>query len=111
MRLLTRSILNIKQESRRLGVPRIYISANSGARIGLAEEVKALFRVAWEDPDEPEKVKKMLFPRMTFGKFKAGNNVLIIGLFGRFLQSSPYCRINWRKGKYLCKHEIKKLLN
>lgn len=45
------------KESRRLGVPRIYISANSGARIGLAEEVKALFKVAWEDPDEPEKVR------------------------------------------------------
>lgn len=37
-------------------IPRIYIAANSGARIGLAEEIKHLFRVAWEDPSEPDKV-------------------------------------------------------
>jgi len=35
-----------------LGLPRIYISANSGARIGLAEEVKSLFKVAWCDPKD-----------------------------------------------------------
>ena len=38
-------------------LPRVYISANSGARIGMAEEVKHLFRVAWEDPEDPDKVK------------------------------------------------------
>ncbi|XP_012247167.1 acetyl-CoA carboxylase isoform X3 [Bombus impatiens] len=43
------------ERARQLGIPRIYFSANSGARIGLAEEVKALFRIAWEDEDEPEK--------------------------------------------------------
>ena len=42
--------------SRRLGLPRFYISANSGARIGLAEEIKALFKVAWEDNNDFEKV-------------------------------------------------------
>ncbi|XP_063700172.1 acetyl-CoA carboxylase isoform X3 [Culicoides brevitarsis] len=42
-------------------VPRIYLSCNSGARIGLAEEVKALFRVAWEDQDEPEKGFKYIY--------------------------------------------------
>lgn len=45
------------KEARRLKIPRIYISANSGARIGLAEEVKSLFRVAWVDPEEPDKVR------------------------------------------------------
>lgn len=44
------------KEARRLKIPRVYISANSGARIGLAKEVKSLFRVAWEDPREPDKV-------------------------------------------------------
>lgn len=39
----------------------IYISVNSGARIGLAEEVKSLFRVAWEYPDEPDKGFKYLY--------------------------------------------------
>ncbi|XP_065172801.1 acetyl-CoA carboxylase-like, partial [Atheta coriaria] len=40
--------------ARQLRIPRIYVSANSGARIGLAEEVKALYKIAWEDPNEPD---------------------------------------------------------
>ncbi|CAF5183633.1 unnamed protein product, partial [Rotaria magnacalcarata] len=36
-------------------VPRIYISANSGARIGLAEELKFLYNIAWNDPNDVEK--------------------------------------------------------
>lgn len=47
--------------SRKRKCPRIYISVNSGARIGLAEEVKSLFKIAWEDPDEPEKGFKYLY--------------------------------------------------
>ena len=50
--------------SRKLGLPRVFISANSGARIGLAEEIKSLFRVAWEDPDNPDKVQAL-----TLGRF------------------------------------------
>lgn len=38
------------------GIPRIYVSANSGARIGLAEEIKHMFQVAWIDPRDPYKV-------------------------------------------------------
>src|SRR5436190_1579775 len=34
--------------ARKSGIPRIYISANSGARIGLADEVKSKFRIAWK---------------------------------------------------------------
>lgn len=41
--------------ARKLKIPRVYISANSGARIGLAEEVKSLFKIAWEDNSEPDK--------------------------------------------------------
>ena len=37
------------------GLPRIYLSANSGARIGLAEEVMNLFSCAWNDAENPEK--------------------------------------------------------
>lgn len=33
----------------------MYIAANSGARIGLAEELKQLFKVAWVEPQHPEK--------------------------------------------------------
>ncbi|EIW67071.1 hypothetical protein TREMEDRAFT_40657 [Tremella mesenterica DSM 1558] len=43
------------QYARQHGLPRIYLSANSGARIGLADEVMALFDVAWRDPTRPEK--------------------------------------------------------
>ncbi|KAL1454989.1 hypothetical protein WDU94_009115 [Cyamophila willieti] len=67
------------KESRRLGIPRIYISANSGARIGLAEEVKALFKVAWEDPDEPEKGFKYLYlTPEDFTKISSCNSVKAI---------------------------------
>lgn len=44
------------KRARELGIPRLYISANSGARIGLANEIKSIFRIAWEDPEEPDKV-------------------------------------------------------
>ncbi|XP_055889242.1 acetyl-CoA carboxylase-like isoform X3 [Biomphalaria glabrata] len=49
--------------SRKLGIPRVYISANSGARIGMAEELKHLFRVAWFDANDPEKGFKYLYLR------------------------------------------------
>lgn len=47
--------------ARRLGIPRIYLSANSGARIGLAEELKDLFRVAWNEPNNPDKGYKYIY--------------------------------------------------
>jgi acetyl-CoA carboxylase/biotin carboxylase 1 len=40
--------------ARKLGIPRIYLSANSGARIGLAEELIPHFSVAWKDANKPE---------------------------------------------------------
>lgn len=40
--------------ARKLGIPRIYLSANSGARIGLAEELIPHFSVAWKDPAKPD---------------------------------------------------------
>lgn len=36
--------------ARRYQIPLVHISANSGARVGLDEAVKACFRVEWEDP-------------------------------------------------------------
>ena len=47
--------------SRDLGLPRVYIAANSGARIGLAEELKHLFKVAWEDKDAPDRGFRYLY--------------------------------------------------
>jgi acetyl-CoA carboxylase/biotin carboxylase 1 len=43
------------QRARARGVPRLYIAANSGARIGLAREVMDAFGVQWTDPAEPLK--------------------------------------------------------
>ncbi|CAL1538931.1 unnamed protein product [Lymnaea stagnalis] len=62
--------------SRKLGIPRVYISANSGARLGMAEELKHLFRVAWYDPDDPEKGFKYLYLRPDdFKKVSTMNSV------------------------------------
>eukprot|EP00111_Clytia_hemisphaerica_P003152 TCONS_00008959-protein len=51
----------ILQRAIKAAVPFIYISANSGARIGLAEDVKNAFRVAWIDKDRPDKGFKYLY--------------------------------------------------
>ncbi|XP_069956208.1 acetyl-CoA carboxylase isoform X2 [Cherax quadricarinatus] len=53
--------LKASQLARHLKIPRVYIAANSGARIGLAEEIKHMFKVAWEDPSEPDKGFKYLY--------------------------------------------------
>ncbi|KAB7507632.1 Acetyl-CoA carboxylase [Armadillidium nasatum] len=59
----TEDILFLKasQRARALGIPRIYIAANSGARIGVADEVKRQFHIAWVDANEPEKGFKYLY--------------------------------------------------
>ncbi|XP_034934564.1 acetyl-CoA carboxylase isoform X3 [Chelonus insularis] len=49
------------ERARELGIPRVYFSTNSGARIGLAEEVKGSFKIAWEDEKEPEKGFKYIY--------------------------------------------------
>lgn len=43
------------QYARKSGIPRIYLSANSGARIGIAEELLPLISCAWNVEDQPEK--------------------------------------------------------
>ncbi|EGO20512.1 hypothetical protein SERLADRAFT_452608 [Serpula lacrymans var. lacrymans S7.9] len=45
----------VTKYARTHGLPRIYLSANSGARIGLAEETLSLFSCAWNDESHPEK--------------------------------------------------------
>ncbi|KAG2157567.1 acetyl-CoA carboxylase [Suillus clintonianus] len=45
----------VTKYAREHGLPRIYLSANSGARIGLGEEVINLFSCAWNDDEHPEK--------------------------------------------------------
>ncbi|KAG0315088.1 acetyl-coenzyme-A carboxylase [Dissophora globulifera] len=47
--------------ARKLGIPRVYLSANSGARIGLANEVIGLFNSCWNDPNNPAKGFKYIY--------------------------------------------------
>jgi acetyl-CoA carboxylase / biotin carboxylase 1 len=47
--------------ARKLGIPRIYLSANSGARIGMAEEFIPHFSVAWNNPEKPDSGFKYLY--------------------------------------------------
>ncbi|KAL5009691.1 hypothetical protein ScPMuIL_011996 [Solemya velum] len=64
------------EQARSKGLPRIYLSANSGARIGLAEEVKHMFRIAWNQKGDPNKGFKYLYLRPDdFKKVSAMNSV------------------------------------
>lgn len=47
--------------ARKKGIPRLFLAANSGARIGLAEELKNLYKACWINPEEPEKGYKYLY--------------------------------------------------
>ncbi|KAL3309502.1 hypothetical protein Ciccas_011952, partial [Cichlidogyrus casuarinus] len=49
------------QLARRLGIPRVYLAANTGARIRLADEVKPYFKVEWYDENRPEKGFRYLY--------------------------------------------------
>lgn len=48
------------ERARKLGIPRIYLGANSGARIGLADEVRNKFKIAWSG-DDPSKGFQYLY--------------------------------------------------
>ena len=47
--------------ARERGLPRIYVSCNSGARVGLVEELKPLFQVKWLDPADCNKGFEYLY--------------------------------------------------
>ncbi|NXX22259.1 ACACB carboxylase, partial [Podargus strigoides] len=53
--------LRASELARAEGIPRVYIAANSGARIGFADEIKNMFQVAWVDPEDPYKGFKYLY--------------------------------------------------
>ncbi|XP_039937254.1 acetyl-CoA carboxylase 2 isoform X1 [Hirundo rustica] len=53
--------LRASELARAEGIPRVYIAANSGARIGFADEIKHMFQVAWVDPAEPYKGFRYLY--------------------------------------------------
>lgn len=47
--------LECSRYARKNGIPRIFISANSGARIGFAEEIRSIFKVMWKDVNDYSK--------------------------------------------------------
>ncbi|ODQ82475.1 hypothetical protein BABINDRAFT_30653 [Babjeviella inositovora NRRL Y-12698] len=51
----------VTEFARAQGIPRIYLSANSGARIGVAEELLPLYQVAWKDAADQEKGFEYLY--------------------------------------------------
>lgn len=51
----------VSQYAREKGLPRVYIASNSGARIGLVEELKPYFKVAWNDASNPAQGFKYLY--------------------------------------------------
>ncbi|KAI4141851.1 MAG: hypothetical protein L6R39_005161 [Caloplaca ligustica] len=65
--------------ARKLGIPRIYLSANSGARIGMAEELIPYFNAAWNDPEKPEAGFKYLYlTKAMKEKFEGGKSKSVI---------------------------------
>eukprot|EP00933_Yihiella_yeosuensis_P033928 TRINITY_DN27520_c0_g1_i1.p1 TRINITY_DN27520_c0_g1~~TRINITY_DN27520_c0_g1_i1.p1 ORF type:complete len:1234 (+),score=270.47 TRINITY_DN27520_c0_g1_i1:159-3704(+) len=59
--------------ARKLGLPRIYVSCNSGARVGLVEELKPLYKVHWLDASDPGKGFEYLYlTKADFEKLPAG---------------------------------------
>ncbi|XP_078787302.1 acetyl-CoA carboxylase 1 isoform X4 [Oryzias latipes] len=68
--------LRASEMARESSIPRIYIAANSGARIGLAEEIRHMFHVAWQDPSDPYKGFNYLYlTPQDFKKVSALNSV------------------------------------
>ncbi|PVU98937.1 hypothetical protein BB559_001149 [Furculomyces boomerangus] len=51
----------VTQYARKHGIPRVYLSANSGARVGLASEVIKLFKSSFIDPNYPERGFEYLY--------------------------------------------------
>jgi acetyl-CoA carboxylase/biotin carboxylase 1 len=51
----------VSKYARNLGLPRVYIASNSGARIGLVEELKPYFKIAWIDDSNPGMGFKYLY--------------------------------------------------
>merc|ERR1719412_3364479 len=63
--------------ARKLKIPRIYLAANSGARIGLAKEVQEKFKVDWCDPEDPEKgINGLYLTPEDYMELQAGGDVV-----------------------------------
>lgn len=47
--------------ARTRGIPRVYVSCNSGARVGLVEELKSMYKIEWIDATDPGKGFEYLY--------------------------------------------------
>lgn len=47
--------MRVSVMARAMNAPKLYFAANSGARIGLADEIKQAFKVCWMDDSDPSK--------------------------------------------------------
>ena len=64
---------SVSKYARAEGLPRLHIACNSGARIGLAEELKPYFQVAWNDPNnEANGYKYLYLSEEDAGRFAEG---------------------------------------
>eukprot|EP00922_Rhytidocystis_sp_ex-Travisia-forbesii_P027851 GHVS01040880.1.p1 GENE.GHVS01040880.1~~GHVS01040880.1.p1 ORF type:complete len:1808 (-),score=259.44 GHVS01040880.1:156-5579(-) len=88
------------------GLPRIYISCNSGARIGLYEELKSKVKVAWNNPNNPSLGFKYLYlskedvaetPKETY----IGHTETVEGAHGRDEQRMVLDAIIGTEGKHI----------
>jgi acetyl-CoA carboxylase/biotin carboxylase 1 len=62
--------------ARKNGLPRLYLAANSGARIGMANQLKAAFKVEWNNNQDPTAGYKYLYLTPEDNeKFTANNSV------------------------------------
>jgi len=62
--------------ARKNGIPRLYLAANSGARIGMANKLKAAFKVEWNKPEDPTAGYKYLYLTAEDNeKFTSNNSV------------------------------------
>ena len=55
--------------ARNLGIPRLYLAANSGARIGMAQSLKDKFEVCWIDNQDPSKGFQYIYLTPTVYQF------------------------------------------
>ena len=71
---------SVTELARKEGIPRIYLSANSGARIGIAEELLPLFSVSWKEEGDPTKGFEYLYltPEAYESLVKAGKKDSVI---------------------------------
>ena len=62
-------------------LPLIYLAANSGARIGVADEVRARFKVEWSDGLSPERGFQYLYlTEEDYASIGASNHRMAQGL-------------------------------